>query len=90
ALAIIATLAWLALVRWRTARHRHALWKSLALPAGGVALGWLLTMSLLLPPLDYALSDSPVVARLKPHVPANVNCLAAPGQCLPLLAAMEW
>lgn len=90
ALAITATLAWLALVRWRTARHRHALWKSLALPAGGVALGWLLTMSLLLPPLDYALSDSPVVARLKPHVPADVNCLAAPGQSLPLLAAMEW
>ena len=36
------TLAWLWLVRWRTGRHRHALWKSLVLPAGGVALCWLL------------------------------------------------
>ncbi|MFG6428579.1 hypothetical protein [Roseateles sp. LYH14W] len=88
--AIVATAAWLALVRWRTARHRHALWKSLALPAGGVALGWLLVMSLLLPPLDYARSLAPLVERLRAHMPANVQCLAAPGQSLPTLAALEW
>lgn len=84
--ALAATVAWLALVRWRTARHRHALWKSLALPAGGVALGWLLVMSLLLPPLDYARSLAPLVARM----PADATCLAAPGQGLPTLAALEW
>ena len=39
----------LALVRWRTGRHRNALWKSLVLPAGGVALAWLLLMTLWLP-----------------------------------------
>lgn len=88
--ALAATAAWLALVRWRTARHRHALWKSLALPAGGVALGWLLVMSLLLPPLDYARSLEPLVDRLKPHLPAPLSCLAAPGQSLPTLAALEW
>ena len=85
-----ATLSWLALVRWRTARHRHALWKSLALPAGGVALGWLLVMSLLLPPLDYARSLAPLVSRLKVRMPPDVSCLAAPGQSLPTLAALEW
>lgn len=89
-LAIVATVAWLALVRWRTARHRHALWKSLALPAGGVALGWLLVMSLLLPPLDYARSNGALVARLRPHLPGTVDCLAAPGQNLATLAALEW
>ncbi len=88
--ALAATVAWLALVRWRTARHRHALWKSLALPAGGVALGWLLVMSLLLPPLDYARSLAPLVARLKARMPADAACLAAPGQGLPTLAALEW
>lgn len=88
--AVAATAAWLALVRWRTARHRHALWKSLALPAGGVALGWLLVMSLLLPPLDYARSLAPLVARVDAHLPANVRCLAAPDQNLPILAALEW
>ena len=35
-LALAGTLAWLWLVRWRTGRHRHPLWKSLVLPAGGV------------------------------------------------------
>lgn len=89
-MAIAATAAWLALVRWRTARHRHALWKSLALPAGGVALGWLLVMSLLLPPLDYARSLSPLVARLKARMPDQVGCLAAPEQGLATLAALEW
>lgn len=89
-LAIAATAAWLALVRWRTARHRHALWKSLALPSGGVALSWLLTMSLLLPPLDYARSMAPLVGRLKAHMPGQVSCLAATGQNLATLAALEW
>lgn len=88
--ALGATAAWLALVRWRTARHRHALWKSLALPAGGVALGWLLVMSLLLPPLDYARSLAPLVTRLDVRMPERVNCLAAPGQSLATLAALEW
>lgn len=88
--AVMATVAWLALVRWRTARHRHALWKSLALPAGGIALGWLLMMSLLLPALDYARSLGPLVTRLKPHLPATFDCLAAPGQALPTLAALQW
>jgi 4-amino-4-deoxy-L-arabinose transferase-like glycosyltransferase len=89
-MALVATASWLALVRWRTARHRHALWKSLALPAGGVALGWLLVMSLLLPPLDYARSLQPLVARLKVRMAADANCLAAPGQGLATLAALEW
>ena len=34
--AIVGTLAWLWLVRWRVGRNRHPLWKSLVLPAGGV------------------------------------------------------
>jgi hypothetical protein len=40
--AIAATLAWCWLVRWRTGRHRAALWKTLVLPGGGAALCWLL------------------------------------------------
>ena len=45
-LAAAGTLAWLWLVRWRTGRHREALWKSMVLPASGVALCWLLLMTL--------------------------------------------
>ena len=85
-----ATLAWLALVRWRTSRHQHAVWKSLALPAGGVTLAWLLAMTLMLPPLDYARSNRPLIERLRAQLPATVNCIAAPGQAMSLLAALEF
>ena len=38
--AFAATIAWAWLVRWRTGRHRVAIWKSLVLPASGAALYW--------------------------------------------------
>ena len=86
--AVAATLAWLALVRWRTGRHQHALWKSLVLPAGGVALAWLLLMTLWLPLLDYARSNRPWVARIAPHVPAGA-CVSAAGYPRTALASLE-
>jgi hypothetical protein len=89
ALALLATGCWIWLVRWRTGRHRDALWKSLVLPAGGVALCWLLLMTLGLPILDYARSNRPLVERLSRHVPAR-ECIAAPGQAWHLIAALEY
>ncbi|MCV2370824.1 hypothetical protein [Roseateles oligotrophus] len=88
--AIAATIAWLALVRWRTAKHQHAIWKSLVLPAGGVALGWLLAMTLLLPPLDYARSNRPLVEQLRKYIPVNADCIATPEQALSTAAALEF
>lgn len=86
--ALAGTLAWVAVVRWRTGRHREALWKSLVLPAGGVALCWLLLMTLWLPMLDYARSARPFVTRLAAHVPRDA-CLAAPGMAPATVAALE-
>jgi hypothetical protein len=88
AMAVAATLAWLALVRWRTGRHRTAIWKSLVLPAGGVALAWLLLMTLGLPLLDYARSNRPWVERISLHVPAGA-CVEAPGYPRAAVAALE-
>ena len=88
AAAVAGTLAWLWLLRWRTGRHREALWKSLVLPAGGVALCWLLTMTLLLPPLDYARSNRALVAQIAQHVPRGA-CVAAPGASPALVASLE-
>jgi 4-amino-4-deoxy-L-arabinose transferase-like glycosyltransferase len=87
-LAMAGTLAWLWLVRWRTGRHREAVWKSMVLPAGGVALGWLLLMTLWLPPLDYARSPRPLVQRLQTIVPPG-SCIAAPSQSPVLVASLE-
>ena len=89
ALASLGSVAWIWLVRWRTGRHREALWKSLVLPAGGVALCWLLAMTLWLVPLDYARSPRPLVARIATLLPAGA-CVAAPGLAPAAVAAMEY
>jgi 4-amino-4-deoxy-L-arabinose transferase-like glycosyltransferase len=86
--ALLATLAWLALVRWRAGRHRHPLWKSLVLPAGGVALCWLLLMTLWLPLLDYARSYRPWVQRVAELVPAG-ECIEGATLTRSQLAALE-
>ena len=68
--AVVATLAWAWLVRWRAGRQRAVIWKSMVLPAGGATLCWLLLMTLWLPLLDYARSYAPlsrqVAARVDP------------------------
>ena len=88
ALATVGTLAWLWLVKWRTGRSRHPLWKSLVLPASGVALCWLLVMTLLLPPLDHARSYRSLVQRVARAVPAR-SCIAAPGASRSQVVALE-
>jgi len=87
--AALGTAIWLWLLRWRTGRHRDALWKCLVLPAGGVSLCWLLLMTLGLPILDYGRSHRPLVQQIARHVPADA-CVASPGQGLPLIAALEY
>lgn len=87
--ALLATLAWLWLVRWRTGRHREAVWKSMVLPAGGVALVWLLLMTLWRPLLDHARSARPWVEALRPHLMAEVDCLGTTGLSPALVAALE-
>ena len=87
-LAAAATLGWFALVQWRIGRHRMALWKSLMLPAGGVATCWLLLMTLWLPLLDYGRSARPVVESLRPMI-GKADCVAAPGVGSSWTAALE-
>ena len=87
-LGVAASVAWLWLVRWRTGRHREALWKSLVLPAGGVALCWLLLMTLWLPLLDYARSMRAWIERTDPHL-AGAACVWTPGASPVTVAALE-
>ena len=89
AFAVVATLLWLWLVRWRTARRSHALWKSLVLPAGGVALCWLLLMTLWLPLLDQARSYRLLLSRISPYMPTS-QLVCAPDASVGLLTAMEY
>lgn len=73
--ALAATIGWCLLVAWRTRRHRAAIWKSLAVPAGGTVLGWVLLMTLWLPMLDYGRSYAPHVNAVARIVPEQAQCV---------------
>jgi hypothetical protein len=88
ALGTAATLAWIWLVTWRVGRNRHPLWKSMVLPASGVALCWTLLLTLWLPLLDHARSHRPLTDRIQPHVVQGA-CIWAPAAPRGLLAALE-
>jgi len=45
----LATVAWLALVRWRISRRPRMIWRAMALSCGGLVLAWFLLMTLWLP-----------------------------------------
>lgn len=48
-LGVLATLGWLALVRWRIARRPRMIWRAMMLSCGGLVLAWFLLMTLWLP-----------------------------------------
>jgi len=85
--ALAGTIAWCWLVRWRTGRHRAALWKTLVLPAGGAALAWLLLMTLMLPTIDYGLSYASQVRAIA-SITGKPSCVAELGLRRPQLAAL--
>ncbi len=87
--AVAATLAWAWLVRWRVGRHRAAIWKSLVLPAGGAALGWLLLMTLWSPMLDFARSYAPLVRRVMSVVQPH-GCVETYGLSRGQIAALQF
>lgn len=88
-LALAATGAWLALVRWRSSRQRAAIWRSLALPAGGVVLAWVLLMTLWLQPLNLGRSNGVLLVRLQALIPASASCVAVGGTQRSLWATLE-
>ena len=87
--ALLATAAWIALARWRTARHRAALWKSLVLPAAGATLCWLLLMTLWLPALNYGRSYAPQMREVK-HLIGEAPCVQVHGLSAPQVAAVRF
>lgn len=77
-IALLASLAWAGLVKWRVGYHRSAIWKSMALPAGGAVLCWLLLMSLWLPLLNFGRSYAPLVQKVQ-VITGTAACLQYAG-----------
>ncbi len=89
AVALLGTLAWIWLVKWRVGRHRSAIWKSMVLPAGGATLCWLLLMTLWLPVLDYARSYAPMVQRIL-VLTDQPDCVQVHGMSRGQIAALQF
>ncbi|MBL8339211.1 MAG: hypothetical protein JNM97_20755 [Rhodoferax sp.] len=87
--ALLATVLWGWLVRWRVGRHRTALWKSLVLPAGGAALCWLLLMTLWMPLLDYVRSYQSVAQKIVATV-GTTGCVQEWGLTREQVAAIQY
>lgn len=88
AVALLASLVWAWLVKWRVGRHRAAIWKSLVLPAGGAALCWLLLMTLWMPLLNYTQSYNALVRHTLDRLQPN-SCVEALGLTPAKTAAFE-
>lgn len=89
-IALCATLVWVWLVKWRVGRNQKAIWKSVVLPAGGVALNWLLLMTLCLPLLDFARSYAPMVKLVTSVMPLSPGCVATLGLSRSQIAAFQF
>lgn len=87
--ALVATLAWAWLVKWRAGAQRAAVWKSLVLPAGGATLCWLLLMTLWMPLLDYARSFAPISRQIASLVDKNA-CVEIHGIGSAQAAALQY
>jgi 4-amino-4-deoxy-L-arabinose transferase-like glycosyltransferase len=88
--AVAATAGWCCLVWWRASRNRAPIWKSLVLPAGGAALGWVLLMTLWLPLLDYARSYRPQVQRVMSVLGTSPGCVQTVGLNRAQVAALQY
>jgi len=88
-LALMATLCWAWLVRWRVGRHRAALWKSMVLPAGGAALCWLLLTTLWMPLLNHARSYNSLLQKISNQIQPD-ECVQYFGLPLGLIAGLKF
>lgn len=89
AAALMATAGWIAVIVWRTGRHRSALWKSLVIPASGAVTCWVLLTTLWMPMLDYARSYAPMITRVQLHVGSS-TCVHALGLSQAQITALQF
>jgi 4-amino-4-deoxy-L-arabinose transferase-like glycosyltransferase len=77
-LAVIFTVAWIALVVWRLRVRPQALWRGTVLSAGGLTVTWILLVLLWQPAVDYARSYRTVSGQLAQALAQHMR----PGECV--------
>ena len=74
-IALIITLIWVLIVRWRVSRAPKAIWRCLVISASGTTLMWVLLMTLWLPTINYAKTYQFVAQRFAKALPEKVDCI---------------
>ncbi|CAB3670349.1 4-amino-4-deoxy-L-arabinose transferase-like glycosyltransferase [Achromobacter marplatensis] len=77
-LAVIFTVAWIALVVWRLRVRPQAMWRGTVLSAGGLTVTWILLVLLWQPAVDYARSYRTVSGQLAQALAQHMR----PGECV--------
>jgi 4-amino-4-deoxy-L-arabinose transferase-like glycosyltransferase len=75
ACALIVTIGWVALARWRISRHPKVIWRSVVLTSGGTTLMWVLLMTLWLPVVNYSRTYRDVATQIAMHLPSDYDCI---------------
>jgi 4-amino-4-deoxy-L-arabinose transferase-like glycosyltransferase len=71
----LASIAWLALIRWRITRHSSTLWRPVTLSCGGLILTWFLLMTLWLPFFNERNTYREVALSLNKKVSLKNRCV---------------
>ena len=75
-LGVLATAAWLLLVRWRVSRQPPMIWRAVVLASGGLVLAWFLLMTLWLPVFDERNTYRVIAAGARQNLPDDYDCIA--------------
>lgn len=76
ACAVVVTVCWCVLARWRISRQPKVLWRSVVLSGAGTTLMWVLLMTLWLPIVNYGRTYRDVAQQIATHLPADYQCIS--------------
>lgn len=74
-LALLASTAWLLLVRWRISRQPPVIWRAVVLSSGGLSLAWFLLMTLWLPVFNERNTYRGIADQIATFVPQDGSCV---------------
>lgn len=74
-LGLVASIAWLLLVKWRISRQPPMIWRAVMLSSAGLVLAWFLLMTLWLPVFNQRNTYRDLSERLAAELPVSYDCV---------------
>ncbi len=78
-LGVLASIAWIVLIWWRTTRQARTLWRPVALSSAGMVLAWFLLMTLWLPVFNYRKTYTELAHGLSGQIDPKHQCISTIG-----------